>query len=201
MYLALVIMLPAVSHAFSAVRSAFCGHDLRRPVQMRFPSETRYALDIGCGVGDSTKDLMDMVVETTFVVGIDYNKRLLEVAKRKHPHLFFMEMDGTDMKFDDSMFDMIQMRYVMSEVKKMNALLYGIWRVMKPHGKLIIVDYDFSHPYMQELLAISSEKRHKHGLPDPYWVYDVRSLSDGFSRIHPPLYMDDGTVLNTYTKL
>lgn len=202
MYLWLVMMMPVLIKAFSASVSAFSGSQkITRHRPMHFPSETRYALDIGCGVGDSTKDLADMVMDPTLVVGIDRNHRVIDAAKRKHPYLFFMEMDGTDLKFDDSMFDMIQMRYVMPEITKMNALLYSVWRVLKPHGRFVVVDYDISHPYMQELLGIDSKTLIKHRLPNPYWTQDYHSLSQGFSRIHPPSYMDDGTVLNTYTKL
>ena len=54
-------------------------------------------LDLGCGTGDLLK-----VLEPSYGVGIDLSKKMIEIAKKKHPQLEFIHGDVEDSKLISS---------------------------------------------------------------------------------------------------
>jgi demethylmenaquinone methyltransferase / 2-methoxy-6-polyprenyl-1,4-benzoquinol methylase len=63
------------------------------------------ALDVACGSGKLTAELAKMAGASGRVVGLDFSPQMLEVARRTHPSLEFIEGDALDLPFDDSSFD------------------------------------------------------------------------------------------------
>jgi len=63
------------------------------------------ALDVACGSGKLTAELARIAGPTGRVVGLDFSPEMLEVARRDHPGIKFVEGDALNLPFDDSSFD------------------------------------------------------------------------------------------------
>ncbi len=62
------------------------------------------ALDVACGSGKLTAELAKLA-EGGRVVGLDFSPRMLEIARRAHPEIKFLEGDALNLPFDDATFD------------------------------------------------------------------------------------------------
>jgi demethylmenaquinone methyltransferase/2-methoxy-6-polyprenyl-1,4-benzoquinol methylase len=62
------------------------------------------ALDVACGSGKLTVELAK-VSRGGRVVGLDFSPRMLEIARREHPDIEFIEGDALNLPFDDASFD------------------------------------------------------------------------------------------------
>jgi demethylmenaquinone methyltransferase/2-methoxy-6-polyprenyl-1,4-benzoquinol methylase len=63
------------------------------------------ALDVACGSGKLTGELEKLAGPHGRVVGLDFSPQMLEVARRDHPRLEFIEGDALRLPFEDSSFD------------------------------------------------------------------------------------------------
>ena len=68
------------------------------------------ALDVACGSGKLTAELA-RVARDGRVVGLDFSPQMLEVARREHPGLEFLEGDALNLPFDDSSFDAVTIAF------------------------------------------------------------------------------------------
>lgn len=96
-------------------------------------------LDIGCGNGALLHALADRV---HYGRGVDESARIIDRARLKnkeHPHLEFQKINGPILPFEDNTFDIVtslmSFRYL-----DWDPLLSEIKRVMRPGGKLLIID-------------------------------------------------------------
>ena len=62
------------------------------------------ALDVACGSGRLSAELAN-VSRGGRVVGLDFSPRMLDVARREHPGLEFVEGDALNLPFDNATFD------------------------------------------------------------------------------------------------
>jgi demethylmenaquinone methyltransferase/2-methoxy-6-polyprenyl-1,4-benzoquinol methylase len=62
------------------------------------------ALDVACGSGKLTAELARLA-QGGRVVGLDFSPQMLEVARRTHPRLEFIEGDALSLPFEDGSFD------------------------------------------------------------------------------------------------
>ncbi len=63
------------------------------------------ALDVACGSGKLTAQLAKIAGAKGRVVGLDFSPQMLEVARRDHPGIEFIEGDALKLPFDDESFD------------------------------------------------------------------------------------------------
>lgn len=98
-------------------------------------------LDVGTGPGIVANLLADLGHEVT---GIDQSSEMLNRAKENskalNHHLKFIQADGVDLPFEDASFDAVVSRYVMWTIPNPTAALEEWHRVLKPGGRLVIVD-------------------------------------------------------------
>ena len=62
------------------------------------------ALDVACGSGKLTAELHKRA-QGGRVVGLDFSARMLEMARRAHPQIEFIEGDALNLPFEDAGFD------------------------------------------------------------------------------------------------
>jgi demethylmenaquinone methyltransferase / 2-methoxy-6-polyprenyl-1,4-benzoquinol methylase len=62
------------------------------------------ALDVACGSGKLTAELAKLA-RGGRVVGLDFSPQMLEVARRRHPQLEFIEGDALNLPFEEASFD------------------------------------------------------------------------------------------------
>jgi demethylmenaquinone methyltransferase/2-methoxy-6-polyprenyl-1,4-benzoquinol methylase len=63
------------------------------------------ALDVACGSGKLTAELARRAGATGRVIGLDFSVEMLEVARRDHSGIEFVEGDALNLPFDDGSFD------------------------------------------------------------------------------------------------
>ena len=63
------------------------------------------ALDVACGSGKLTVELARLAGPKGKVIGLDFSVEMLEVARREHPEIKFVEGDALSLPFDDASFD------------------------------------------------------------------------------------------------
>ncbi len=103
-------------------------------------------LDLGCGVGDVSLLLADLVGPTGEVVGVDRDPRSLEVARNRaggSPQVSFIEQDLADLAFEGT-FDACVGRYILMHLPEPIAAIRMAARSVRPGGIIAFQDSDLS---------------------------------------------------------
>ncbi|MCF7668295.1 MAG: bifunctional demethylmenaquinone methyltransferase/2-methoxy-6-polyprenyl-1,4-benzoquinol methylase UbiE [Verrucomicrobia bacterium] len=103
------------------------------------PNES--ALDLCCGTGDITRILAQ---KTSKVIGLDFNKAMLEIAARrcrKHSGIRFVHADALNAPFPDASFDVVTIAYGLRNLTSPDAGIKEIHRLLKPRGRALILDF------------------------------------------------------------
>ncbi len=109
------------------------------------------ALDIGCSTGIITKYVGKNLKR---IVGVDVDESALKLTKPTRK-VNFIKMNGTNLTFKDSSFDLVICHQVYYYVADTQRLFDEIYRVLKPGGccyfsglnRLIILDRDLRLPF------------------------------------------------------
>jgi len=100
-------------------------------------------LDVATGTGSLAIEL-GKIAEN--VVGIDLSEKMLAVAKRKSKsdNITFRQMDASKMDFEDRTFDIVTISLGLHDMplEVRTAVLMETKRVLKPNGKLFILEHD-----------------------------------------------------------
>ena len=100
-------------------------------------------LEVGVGTGISLRKYR----RDLSVTGIDLSPEMLarareRVAKEKLTHVdAVLEMDASDLEFEDASFDVVAAMYVMTVVPDPDKVMAELERVCKPGGEVIIVNH------------------------------------------------------------
>jgi trans-aconitate methyltransferase len=97
-------------------------------------------LDVGCGDGKITAEIASCL-QNGRVIGIDSSPQMINLAKgtpfmSKFPNLSFELMDARDLRFNEE-FDIIFSNAALHWVLDQKAVLEGVRRSLKPHGRLL----------------------------------------------------------------
>lgn len=95
-------------------------------------------LDIGSGPGQFSRY---MAKKGFRVIGIDFSKEMVEIAKTKVPETEFRFMDMRNPEFDENSFDGLLSAYSLIHIpsNEVPNTLKGFYRVLKPGGYLEII--------------------------------------------------------------
>ncbi|BAQ64789.1 bifunctional demethylmenaquinone methyltransferase/2-methoxy-6-polyprenyl-1,4-benzoquinol methylase UbiE [Geminocystis sp. NIES-3709] len=110
------------------------------------PPSSGVALDLCCGTGDLTFLMAKQMIKGK-VIGVDFSSQLLAEAKIKQAHrslsseIEWLEEDVLNLPFDDNYVDCATMGYGLRNVVNIPACLREIRRVLKPLGKVAILDF------------------------------------------------------------
>lgn len=105
-------------------------------------------LEIGCGTGELLNDL-----KPGRGVGVDFSSGMIEIARQKHPHLTFLEMDAENLNLDFK-FDYIVMSDMIGHLEDVQLALEKLHPVCHPKTKIVITYYNFTW----ELILKAGEK-------------------------------------------
>ncbi len=98
-------------------------------------------LDLGCGSGGAGRSAARVVGETGMVVGVDVNRRVLEVARERAPAdvpMAFVRASAERMvDIPDKSFDCVLASLVLEEIQNLPAALTEVYRVLRPGGRFI----------------------------------------------------------------
>ncbi|MBN1397930.1 MAG: glycosyltransferase [Bacteroidetes bacterium] len=124
-------------------------------------------------LGSATGDLLDSVDPSTGI-GIDFSKKMVDIAAKKYPKLKFVEMDAERIALGRK-FDYVIMSDLIGHLGDIQKCLVDILNIMHARSRLIITYYNF----LWEPIVILSEKL---GLKTPQprqnWIntHDLHNL-------------------------
>ena len=103
-------------------------------------------LDVGCGVGFLSYEIALLTRDYGKVYGIDKNSDMIRHAKKRCERLRnteFSEASANDLPFTEDSFDAACCTQVLLYVNNVDQALLEIKRILKPTGRIIIVETDW----------------------------------------------------------
>ena len=126
-------------------------------------------LEIGCGTGDTLAAL-----NRSRGMGIDISENMIEIARKKFPHLQFEVGDFEDLQIDKQ-FDFVLVDGTIGNVDDIQSALNELHKVCKSETRLIIVYYNYLwEPVLK--LAEATGLRMKHLLQHWLPLEDISNL-------------------------
>jgi len=110
---------------------------------------TDVVLDVACGTGDLTRALAKGGAAR--VTGLDFTREMLDIADRKrvaaargplHDRINYLEGDAQALPFPDASFDILSIAFGIRNVQDPAIALAEFRRVLKPGGRLIVLEFD-----------------------------------------------------------
>jgi demethylmenaquinone methyltransferase/2-methoxy-6-polyprenyl-1,4-benzoquinol methylase len=99
------------------------------------------ALDVACGSGKLTAVLAGIAGGTGRAVGLDFSPEMLEIARRDHPAIEFLEGDALNLPFDDASFDASTIGFGLRNLSDPVSGLREMLRVVKPGGRAVVLEF------------------------------------------------------------
>ena len=132
----------------------------RRTVALAGLRPGERVLDVGCGTGVLTRLAAEGVGPEGVAIGIDPGPTMIGIARfkaaRTHSRASFELGIIEALAFVGNAFDVVLFSFVLhhlpADVKQ--AGLREIWRVLKPGGRLILVDFDPARPLARAVFAL-----------------------------------------------
>ncbi len=115
--------------------------------------EGMHVADFGAGSGAYTLALAPLVGTTGVVYAIDVQRDLLtriqnEAIQRdfENIEIVWSDMESTDgVRLKDELLDCVLLSNVLFQLENKNAVIKEAWRVLKPEGTLVIIDWSESY--------------------------------------------------------
>lgn len=94
-------------------------------------------LEVGVGTGKQLQKYHPHKVSA-----IDNHAAMITLAQKQNlPHVEFMIMDGAKTTFTNESFDYVVLSHILAVVKNPNELILEAQRVLKPDGKILILNH------------------------------------------------------------
>jgi demethylmenaquinone methyltransferase/2-methoxy-6-polyprenyl-1,4-benzoquinol methylase len=102
------------------------------------PQAGERILDIAAGTGTSSAALAKSGAE---VVAADFSAGMIEVGRRKHPNIVFVEADAMALPFKANEFDAVTISFGLRNIEDPKKALAEMYRVLKPGGRLVVCEF------------------------------------------------------------
>jgi demethylmenaquinone methyltransferase/2-methoxy-6-polyprenyl-1,4-benzoquinol methylase len=99
------------------------------------------ALDVACGSGKLTAELARIAGPNGRVTGLDFSKQMLDVARRDHPGIVFIEGDALSLPFEDATFDASTIAFGLRNLADPVRGLREMLRVVRNGGKAVVLEF------------------------------------------------------------
>lgn len=125
-----------IAEEYQANRHIFDNSELLNKFSDYLPKNAE-VLDVGCGAGAPSSSLVQKGFE---VIGVDFSKNMLNLAKKNVPKCHLIIGDIIDLGFRDSTFDGLIAFYSIIHVpREMHTSLFqGFHRILKPDAVMLV---------------------------------------------------------------
>jgi len=114
------------------------------------PSASR-CLDVGCGMGETTRQLAGKLDNGVELIGVDQDPNLIEVARSvpcaEDGKNTFQQGDAAHLEFEDQTFDFVFARYLLHHLDHPQVVLAEMLRVCKSGGIVAVQEPDCAKQY------------------------------------------------------
>ncbi len=114
-------------------------------------------LDLGCGTGTLTI-MLKRVHPDTDITGLDGDSQVLAIAREKSrgTNIQWDEGLGSSLPYANSVFDRVVTSLVIHHLSTddKRRAFEEIYRVLKPHGELYVLDFGIPHSFLTRCIAI-----------------------------------------------
>lgn len=118
-------------------------YSLGQELRFIYPEKGLHYLDAGCGNGNVIEALLQLGVNK--IHGIDLSSDRITEAKKRFKDfsdVTFFERSLDHTELPDSTYDRVICRYIFEHVTNVKEILWELQRVLKPHGKMHIINLD-----------------------------------------------------------
>ena len=138
-------MFDRIAHRYDLVNTVLSG-GTDAGWRRRAARETRLrpggsALDVACGSGKLTAEVARIAGHGGHAVGLDFSAQMLEIARREHPGIEFIEGDALDLPFDDATFDATTIAFGLRNLADPVRGLREMLRVIRPGGHAVVLEF------------------------------------------------------------
>ena len=113
----------------------------RRAAQLTRLQPGQTALDLCTGTGKLAHELLPLVRPGGRVIGIDFSRGMLEMARRREPDIEFQQGDITRLAEDDASIDAVTIGFGLRNLVDRDAALREMRRVLRPGGLLVVLEF------------------------------------------------------------
>ena len=121
---------------------ALFGEWAERVVDAAQIEEGQHVLDVACGTGVLARAAASRVGPKGSVIGLDINEGMLEVARRKTPHIQWKHGRAESLPFEDDSFDAAVSQFGLMFFEDRSAAIHEMSRVLFPSGRLAVAVWD-----------------------------------------------------------
>lgn len=93
-------------------------------------------LDVGCGTGALTREIVKHVSDQGSVTGFDLSESMLGVARQKCPGVDFQQGNVADLPVDEAKFDAVVSAFMLMFVPDPGQAIDKMRRVLRPGGRI-----------------------------------------------------------------
>ncbi|MEO8823894.1 MAG: bifunctional demethylmenaquinone methyltransferase/2-methoxy-6-polyprenyl-1,4-benzoquinol methylase UbiE [Ginsengibacter sp.] len=117
----------------------------KKAIRQLIPSQPKNVLDVATGTGDFALTCYE-ILKPEKITGIDISEGMLEIGRKKiekaglQQDIHLLNGDSEAILFDDNTFDAVTVAFGVRNFENLEKGLEEIKRVLKPGGKLIVLE-------------------------------------------------------------
>jgi demethylmenaquinone methyltransferase/2-methoxy-6-polyprenyl-1,4-benzoquinol methylase len=138
-------MFDRIAHRYDLVNTVLSGGTdggwRRRAARVSGLAPGGSALDVACGSGKLTAELARIAGAQGRVIGLDFSPQMLQVARRDHPGVEFIEGDALTLPFDDASFDASTIAFGLRNLADPVKGLREMLRVIRRGGRSVVLEF------------------------------------------------------------
>ena len=128
---------------------------LQAALRMAEAAPDERLLDVATGTGALLRELARDISQQVHAVGIDRSRAMLSIASQP-PYVWpLVEADARVLPFPDASFDVVTVCYLLHLIDAGDRarVLQEVRRVVRPHGRVVVVTVDARRPTFRSFLA------------------------------------------------